>query len=743
MAWKPKDALVLVLDVGAAMQQTFATANDGSKVTRAQTALGVAQQLVQQRLFFAPKNEVGIVFFGTEDTNNDLQEEDEYRNIFVCRDRKIDVPDVDSLKCLSNAPPGGARADAVGALIVALDLMIKRTKELKYNKTIRLITHESSAQVGDEDLLECAKQLEATGTELSVTLVGSETCGPWKSLGNVQLVSLPQLLRETQLRVRPVEQRAKVRLSLTISPEMEIPVGVYSKTTRVSFPTLKKQSKMAAAIPAESRKSDKVILDRTYYATDDKEGEEVKKEDRVKGFKYGQNIVPMSEYDEAALSYTCERTLTTLGFALAASIGPESSMHSVDVVAADKGDPWAHCAFESLVDAMLAAQRVLIARYCFRKDSQPRMVALIPKREAGSASNMVLQYLPFTEDIREWTCASLPEPSVEQTKAAESLVEGLALGESVELEQPELVRPEDTSNPSLARFYDFLGQRAVNPGAKLEPAPQNSALEAPEKAAAHLEKVLPENDRAKVKALFGLQKVEKAAAKGAKRFWREAIAEKTKASVGEVDTKKIKVDAYTSAKKGEEKKEEGRVLVKGEDSQGPDDSMAPAVGLPPRVHIGSVHPERDFERWLGERRTGGADVVGPAIEQMCDVILRFADEGEEFHGKALSCLATLRRGCVREAEAAGYNEFLRRLRLRMTRRQGLLWERASQDAGLGLITDAEVVTSTVTAAEAKAFLAGLDMSAASAGATATAANSASAGVPPTALSEKELEAMIE
>ena len=30
--------------------------------------------------------------------------------------------------------------------------------------------------------------------------------------------------------------------------------------------------------------------------------------------------------------------------------------------------------------------------------------------------------------------------------------------------------------------------------------------------------------------------------------------------------------------------------------------------MPQQVHIGSVHPERDFERWLGERRTGGAVV---------------------------------------------------------------------------------------------------------------------------------------
>ncbi|CAE7372902.1 ku80, partial [Symbiodinium natans] len=493
---------------------------------------------------------------------------------------------------------------------------------------------------------------------------------------------------------------------------MEIPVGIYSRTTRVSFPQLKKQSKMAAAIPEESRKTDKVIMDRTYYATDDKEGEEVKKEDRVKGYKYGQNIVPMSEYDEAALSYSCERTLTTLGFAAASSITPESSMHTVDTVAADKGDAWAHYAFESLVEAMLAEQRVLIARYVYRKDSQPHMVALIPKKGVGSASHMVLQFLPFEEDVRPWTCASLPESTSDQRAAMAKIVDGLTLCSK----DAEMLRPEETSNPSLTRFYDFLASRAVKPGTPLPPASAElgeTILAPPAAALAQLDKVFPENDRGQLKTLFGLEKVEKAVGKGgAKRFWREAIAEKSKNSaafLGEVDTKKIKVDAFTGVKKSEKKDEEedraNRVKAEDSQDQGPG-GMAVAVGPPPRVHIGSVHPERDFERWLGERRTGGVDVVGPAIEQMCDVILRFAEEGEEFHGKALSCMATLRRGCVREGEAASYNEFARKIRLRMTKRLGQLWERVVKDGGLGLITDAEVVTSTVTAADAKAFLEG-------------------------------------
>ena len=38
----------------------------------------------------------------------------------------------------------------------------------------------------------------------------------------------------------------------------------------------------------------------------------------------------------------------------------------------------------------------------------------------------------------------------------------------------------------------------------------------------------------------------------------------------------------------------------------------------------------------------------------------------------------------------------------------MLWEKVTQDEALGLITDTEVVTSTVTVQEAKAFMEGKD-----------------------------------
>merc|ERR1719203_2192751 len=101
--------------------------------------------------------------------------------------------------------------------------------------------------------------------------------------------------------------------------------------------------------------------------------------------------------------------------------------------------------------------------------------------------------------------------------------------------------------------------------------------------------------------------------------------------------------------------------------------MAAPVGLPARIHIGSVHPERDFEGALAQR-TGGVDVVAEAVRQMQRIVERFVDAGEEFHGKALSCVAVLRSGCVREAEVTSYNGFVRTLSLGFAPRRVRFWE---------------------------------------------------------------------
>jgi len=399
---------------------------------------------------------------------------------------------------------------------------------------------------------------------------------------------------------------------------------------------------------------------------------------------------------------------------------------------------------------MILEKCVLIARHVPRHDAQPKMVALIPRTGDDYGVWLDLHYLPFTEDIREWPFASLPVPSFDQREAIDRFVSSMDLemaaarspsssthaaalavaGAEVHASPQELLRPENTYNPALWRFYNFLCARAVDPKAKVPP-PSGWRCDA-----IQLSTVLAEQAKATMcaealKSAFRLEKVEKPSKK-VKRYWREAILEKHReaAELGEVDTKRIKIDSYL-------KKDEKDELVKeecgGQPRCAPLDLVVPVVSaVPPVVKVGSVHPERDFEHWL-TRCASGFDVVGQAIEQMCGVIDRLADESDEHHGKALSCLTVLRRGCVQEGEAVTYNNFVKRLRTAETKRRKSFWEKV-REGSLGLITAGEVVTSPITLEESRAFLRGEEVS-------FTRPSVSRDSVVP--LSERDLEAMIE
>mmetsp|Transcript_41661 Transcript_41661/g.75623 ORF Transcript_41661/g.75623 Transcript_41661/m.75623 type:complete len:756 (+) Transcript_41661:57-2324(+) len=749
-----RDTSILVVDVGKSMRDSI-NAGEGSKVCKAEYAMSLAQAALKQKVLFLPRHEVGLIFFGTVESKNDLVA-DGYENVYVAN-AGMDAANMSMLRAIAAPPAGGAQSDAVNGLIVALDMLYKRTAGTRCNKTIRLLTDDSSIAAGDPDIAECVKQAEATETKVQVTLLGDTPAKAWPSVAEasnwVEIVSPSVLAQRCGMSVKPVEQRAKVRLSLELSPSLHIPVGIYSKTTSVRLPTLKTRSRLAGGVDDALRKTERVIVEHTYHVADDPDGEEVKLEERIKGHRYGQSIVPMSAYDEAALMYTCERTLMALCFVPAVAIRPEHSTRHVDAVAPDKGDAWAQVALDSLITAMLEDDKVLVCRYCMRKNAQPIMVALVPNSShVNGAKSLDMQFLPFAEDIRDWSFRSFPEVTAPQRDCIGSLLDSMRLdkpssekpsGQPAKAPEAELFRPEDLPNPMLQRFYSFLVARALEPGAKLSPpsAELMKLIDRPPQVTTAIDagKVAE-----KLKATFGLEKVEKTT-KRTRKFWREAIAEKRKdvASTGEVDIKRIKV-AMKEEKK-EEDEEKDRIKLEPGDARPHDAGMAvPGIAAPivpepevaPRVHIGSVHPERDLDLWLSHR-TGGVDVVGLAVTQMQNVIRRFIDEGEAFHAKALSCLNALRAGCVREGEASSYNEFARALRCSVTKLGMIFWDRA-RTFGVSLITDAEVPTSTVNLEEAKAFLRGED-----AAASSSARRSSDSAAGGALMSERELEAMIE
>ncbi|KAG7266059.1 hypothetical protein CRUP_006989, partial [Coryphaenoides rupestris] len=117
MAPATKSALILCMDVGFSMS----TPDPESPFEQAKK---VVQKFVQRQVFAENKDELGLVLFGTDATNNQLAHDGQYQNITV--HRKLMVPDFELLEEIEHqVHPQSQHADWLDALVVSMDLIQK------------------------------------------------------------------------------------------------------------------------------------------------------------------------------------------------------------------------------------------------------------------------------------------------------------------------------------------------------------------------------------------------------------------------------------------------------------------------------------------------------------------------------------------------------------------------------------------------------------------------------------------
>ena len=125
--------------------------------------------------------------------------------------------------------------------------------------------------------------------------------------------------------------------------------------------------------------------------------------------------------------------------------------------------------------------------------------------------------------------------------------------------------------------------------------------------------------------------------------------------------------------------------------------------------ISSVNPIGDFEKMTGDRKV---DRLDEALPQMMNMIERFVKNSlkGDLYGKAIECIASMRKVCVRDDEAGKYNDFMRRVKRVFSRGSNkefftMLQQAALDGALVSLITQKEsAISSNVTQEEAAKFL---------------------------------------
>ncbi|XP_020219252.1 ATP-dependent DNA helicase 2 subunit KU80 isoform X1 [Cajanus cajan] len=673
-----KEALLLLLDVGPSMHSVLPEIEK------------VCSLLVQKKLIYNKYDEVGIVLFGTEDTDNELTSEvGGYQHVVVLKD--IKVVDGDIVEALQQLPRGKNDGDFLDAVIVAMDMLIKKFGETnKGKKRMCLITNaqypikESYKGTKEEQVTTIAKQMTVHGMRMeSIILRGKLSQDANKGIMDENDRLLNIFSKETStrllyvdnpislfgaLRTRNITPVTVFRGDIEFSPKLKIKVMVYKKTSEEKFPSLKKYSDKAP--PNDKHATRDVKVDYEYKSSEDPD-KVVPPDRRIKGYPYGPQIVPISSAEWEAVKFKPEKGVKLLGFTESNNVLRHHYMKDVYAFLPEPGNTKAMLALSALARAMKEMNKVAILRCVWRRGQSNVIIGVLTPNLSDRENipdSFYLNVLPFAEDVREFQFPSFTNfpaswlPNELQLEAADNLIKTLDLAPHG---QQEVLLPDFTPNPVLERFYRYLELKSKDPDAAVPPLDDT------------LKKITePDGD----------------------------LLLQNRAVIGSF--------CRSFELKGNPLKKSRRLLG-GKRSFSSVDVEGNITAQPANLienasvkveKIGDLTPVQDFEALISRR--DGPDWVVKAINEMKNKIFDLVEDSHEGdnYPKALECLVVLRKGCILEQEPKQFNDFLRHLCnfCREKKLNSFCDYLASE--GLALIPKTEAIDSEVTDDEARSFL---------------------------------------
>uniref|UniRef100_A0A6N2MVM4 ATP-dependent DNA helicase 2 subunit KU80 n=1 Tax=Salix viminalis TaxID=40686 RepID=A0A6N2MVM4_SALVM len=463
-----KEGLVLLLDVGPTMHNALPEIKK------------VCSMLIQKKLIYGKFDEVGVVVFGTQETDNELTKEvGGYEHVVVLRNIKVvdgDLVDLD-------------------AIVVGMDMLIKKYQATnKGKKRLCLITNalcpikDSCEGTKEDQVGTIAAQMSAHGMKMESVIVRGRLSGEGdqrimdendrllnifseKTSAKAVYVESPTALLGA-IKTRNISPVTIFRGDLELGSNMKIKVWVYKKTSEEKFPTLKKYSDKA---PSTDRfATHEVKVDYEYKSVEDP-NKVVPPEQRIKGYRYGPQVVPISSAEWDAVKFKPEKSVKLLGFTDASNIMRHYYMKDVNIFIPEPGNARAALAVSALARAMKEMNKVAILRCVWRQGQGSVVVGVLTpniSEKDSTPDSFYFNILPFAEDVREFqfpSFSSFPaswQPNEQQQEAADNLVKMLDLAPSA---KQEALLPDFTPNPILERFYRHLELKSKHPDAVVPP----------------------------------------------------------------------------------------------------------------------------------------------------------------------------------------------------------------------------------------------------------------------------------
>uniref|UniRef100_A0A8C3TBZ3 X-ray repair cross-complementing protein 5 n=1 Tax=Chelydra serpentina TaxID=8475 RepID=A0A8C3TBZ3_CHESE len=600
---------------------------------------------VQRQVFAENKDEVSVVLFGTDGTENALASGDQYQNITV--QRHLMLPDFDLLEDIQNViQPGSEQADCILSGCTKSLNQIKLHEGLgKYEKRHIEVFTDLSSPFSEDQLEIIIANLKKTGISLQFFLPfpvddedgsGDTVDGrhsdmyrnsfPRKGLTEQQKEGICMVrklmfaleeeggldeiytFRESLERLsmfKKIERRPMAwPCQLTIGSNLSIRIVAFKSLSE------EKLKKSWTLVDAKTLKKEDVQKETVYCLNDDDETE-VQKDDLVQGFRYGSDIVPFSKVDEEQMKYKTEaKCFSVLGFSRSSQIQRHHYMgNQVLKVFAAKGDEAAAVALSALIHALDELDVVAIVRYAYDRRSNPQVGVAFPC-------------------IKDFTCFSFYTPTADQLSAVDSLIDSMSLvyedddGETTE----DIFKTSKIPNPQFQRLYQCLQHKAFHPDKPLPPIEQHllEMLEIPQEVRERCQAPLE-----KIKALFPLKDA------GKKKEQKTAQ-----------DVFKDNNEDGPSAKKAKAENEEGSFSIA---------NLAEGNV----TTVGSINPAENFCVLVRQKNANFKEVS----QQLVNRIEQFLEtKGLQYYMKSINCIRVFREEAIKLSEVQCFNDFLQALK---------------------------------------------------------------------------------
>lgn len=713
-----KEASVFVIDVG----KTMGMRKHGRELSDLDYSLQYVWDKITQIVYLGRKGlVVGVITFRTDKTKNHMQTESEgYENITVVQPiQNMLMPELQRLPDHMKASDtdGG---DALSAVILGVDMLMKHCRNLKFTKRLYLITN-GTGPLDADDIEPTAAQIKQNGIMLTVLGVDfddaeyglKEENKPHRKRNNEdalrRLVELSDgvygtmqeaiegLARPHLKQTKPVPTyKGQLRLGdpETYDTAITIDIERYFRVSVRAAPSAHSFVQKDGAPSQQQTDADNLATVRsayTYSVKDDSSPtgmRDIPREDLAKGYEYGRTAVHITESEENITKLETTMAYEILGFIPQENVERYIFLGNTNMLIAQKLNDKAAIALSSLIHALFEVGSVAIARFVKKDMSEPQLTMLSP-HITEDIECLIENDLPFAEDLRQYRFPPLDKvvtvsgktltshrnlPSSDLMSAMSDFVDSMSLVSPDTNEERFAI--EDVYSPLLHTLEGAIKYRAVHPNNDLPPKP-DILLEPSQPP-----KDLQDQARPALERLVKAADVKKVPpkAKGRARY-RE-----TEKPISGLD-----IDALLKKGLGTSSSQNGT-------TSGPRKTIV--------IDASNAIPE--FKRLMDTLID--ETLMKSGVKQMATIIenLIKGSFGDQNYARAIETMGVVREEMIEYEWPNEYNDFLKGLKKRILREElggdrREFWWRV-RTSKLGLITEIESEVSKVTTDEARDFL---------------------------------------